>query len=155
MVPMDVRFISEINRALPPLGYSDRSKFIRDAVYEKLRDMGYEIDREITLAPGRAKPPTGTYPPHRPRAAFLNDKGMPPSSEHERALSKTADVSRAMLKRGYGRKGSSPSSAAHETSARKSEPAPNRRTPRDHPRSTPTEVPESHGGDKGASHHKK
>ena len=57
-VPMHESFITLINASLADCGYSDRSKFIRDAVREKLDSMGISVPRQITQAPmrcGKAK----------------------------------------------------------------------------------------------------
>ena len=51
---MDERFLTEIARAMRRAGYSDRSKFIRDAVFEKLKRAGVIVDYEMAMAPPRA-----------------------------------------------------------------------------------------------------
>lgn len=53
LIMMRDAFIHEIDRLVPLCGYSDRSAFIRDAVYEKLESMGYKLPREISTAPAR------------------------------------------------------------------------------------------------------
>ena len=51
---MDTEFVNEIARNLRRGGYSDRSAFIRDAVYEKLRRLGVNVAYVKALAPPRA-----------------------------------------------------------------------------------------------------
>jgi hypothetical protein len=53
-VPMFESFIKAIDRALRPLGYSDRSSFIRDAISEKLAADGIKIPVDLSTAPGRS-----------------------------------------------------------------------------------------------------
>lgn len=51
---MKVSLIEAIDEALERAHYSDRSLFIRDAVYEKLTiGLGIPLPHSITLAPGR------------------------------------------------------------------------------------------------------
>lgn len=54
--PASEEFITGLDEALPVMGYSNRSEFIRDAVAEKLRAMGIELPVGAELAPGRTKP---------------------------------------------------------------------------------------------------
>lgn len=54
-IPMDQRFIDEIDRAYQQIGHNDRSSFIREAIREKLAREGFIVAREITLAPKRTK----------------------------------------------------------------------------------------------------
>ena len=65
---MTDEFVREIDAALRPSGYSDRSKFVRDAVYERLKALGYKLPKEITLAPGRLR-----------KLAVVEDRGVPQS----------------------------------------------------------------------------
>lgn len=53
LVMMDQDFLDEIARNLPRAGYSDRSSFIRDAVFEKLRRIGVKVAYIKALAPAR------------------------------------------------------------------------------------------------------
>jgi metal-responsive CopG/Arc/MetJ family transcriptional regulator len=53
LVMFDSSFLREVDRAFRKAGYSERSKFIRDAVFEKLRRMGIHCDYEAALAPMR------------------------------------------------------------------------------------------------------
>lgn len=77
-VPMTQEFIDTIDAALPRLGYSDRAKFIRDAVYEKLNRMGQRVPVELSIAPGRtAKGPKPLPAPGR----IVDKRGMPLSSK--------------------------------------------------------------------------
>lgn len=51
---VDENFLSEIDRAFPQLGYSDRSTFIREAVYEALEEHGIKLPAAFKAAPSRA-----------------------------------------------------------------------------------------------------
>lgn len=51
---MDEQFRSEIDRALPIAGYSDRSSFIRDVIYRRLTELGIDLPKNIKVAPSRA-----------------------------------------------------------------------------------------------------
>ena len=51
---LDENFLSEIDRAFPLLGYSDRSTFIREAVYEALEEHGIKLPAAFKAAPSRA-----------------------------------------------------------------------------------------------------
>ncbi len=53
-LPMKVVFRDFLDGELEGLGYADRSKFIRDAIREKLVAMGKDVPVEFTLPPGRA-----------------------------------------------------------------------------------------------------
>lgn len=72
-VPMNEKFIEQIDAALHKVGYSDRSSFIRDAIVEKLHAGGVPIPVELSLAPSR----TGKG-------------GRPPLSASRRAAAKKA-----------------------------------------------------------------
>lgn len=50
---MDKKFRDEIDRALPAMGYGDRSTFIRDAVYKRLEELGIEIPIHLKTSPDR------------------------------------------------------------------------------------------------------
>lgn len=49
----DEKFLSEIERSMRGVGYSDRSKFIRDAVFEKLQRAGIRVNYTLAMAPSR------------------------------------------------------------------------------------------------------
>lgn len=51
---MDEDFLRDIERSLARAGYSDRSSFIRDAVFEKLATNGIRVDYQRALAPSRS-----------------------------------------------------------------------------------------------------
>lgn len=53
LVMMDKDFREEIDRALPIAGYSDRSQFIRDAVYKRLQEIGIDVPAHLKAAPSR------------------------------------------------------------------------------------------------------
>lgn len=50
---MDEKFLAEIDAALPIMGYSDRSTFIRNSVYNALKKMGIDLPAHIKLPPQR------------------------------------------------------------------------------------------------------
>jgi hypothetical protein len=50
---VDERFLEEIDAAYPKLGYSDRASFIRDAVYQLMKEGGYKLPLEYKAAPSR------------------------------------------------------------------------------------------------------
>jgi Arc/MetJ-type ribon-helix-helix transcriptional regulator len=52
-VPMNEKFIDAVDKALPKVGFSDRSSFIRAAIVEKLTKAGVKISVELSLAPSR------------------------------------------------------------------------------------------------------
>lgn len=52
-LPMKIAFRDFIDDNLGNLGYDDRAKFIRAAVWEKLTAMGKVIPRDLMLSPGR------------------------------------------------------------------------------------------------------
>lgn len=64
-VPMNEKFIEVIDAALPEMGYSDRSSFIRDAIVEKIQASGIEVSAALSLAPSRTgkggRPSTRAY----------------------------------------------------------------------------------------------
>ena len=53
LVMMKEGFLSEIDSTLEASGYSDRSTFIRDAVYEKLRSLGVDVPPSSKTSPSR------------------------------------------------------------------------------------------------------
>lgn len=53
-VPMNEKFIVQIDLSLPKIGYSDRSSFIRDAIVEKFHKSKINIPVELSLSPSRA-----------------------------------------------------------------------------------------------------
>ena len=53
LIMMDEAFRNEIDAALPKTGFDDRSAFIRNAVYEKMREIGVNISSEIKSKPSR------------------------------------------------------------------------------------------------------
>jgi acetate kinase len=53
LVMMRESFLEEIDAALPKAGFSDRSKFIRDAVYQRMKAMGFNVREEAATAPSR------------------------------------------------------------------------------------------------------
>lgn len=53
IVMMRESFVEEIDDSLLGCGYTDRSSFIRDAVYEKLQRMGVDIPISEKSAPQR------------------------------------------------------------------------------------------------------
>jgi hypothetical protein len=53
LVMMREDFLDEINRAYPEAGYSDRSQFIRDAVYKQIEKLGIQLPLVIKTSPDR------------------------------------------------------------------------------------------------------
>lgn len=50
---MDENFLRRIESGMMTAGYSDRSKFIRDAVFEKLRRLDVACNYKLAMAPSR------------------------------------------------------------------------------------------------------
>jgi len=60
-ISMNEQFIEVIGAALPNMGYSDRSSFIRNVIIEKLHMEGIEVSRTLSLA--RSRVGKGGRPP--------------------------------------------------------------------------------------------
>lgn len=92
-VPMNEKFIELIDAALPEMGYSDRSSFIRDAISDKIRASGIQVPPTLTLAPSRTgkggRPSTRAY--EQPGSASSEIKDSPVS---EKQLPVTAKAQR-------------------------------------------------------------
>lgn len=86
LVMMRESFLKEIDAALPKAGFSDRSKFIREAIYQRLRSLGFGIDPVESTAPSRKG--KGGRPSHYkkyPVARFLAVADAPaPPIEQQR-----------------------------------------------------------------------
>lgn len=54
-IPMNEKFIEEIDNNLSKVGYSDRSSMIRDAIVEKLKKAGIGLTDGIQLPPQRTQ----------------------------------------------------------------------------------------------------
>ncbi len=54
LIMMRDEFLAQIDGQLTKAGYPDRSSFIRDAVYEKLRKLGYSLPPSMKTPPSRA-----------------------------------------------------------------------------------------------------
>lgn len=52
-VPVDEKFLSEIDSALKKSGCDNRAEFIREAIVEKLLREGYEVTAPLSKAPSR------------------------------------------------------------------------------------------------------
>lgn len=76
--PASDTFIAELDQAYRGCGYGDRSKFIRDAIVEKLRRAKVPIDAALALAPSRLG--VGGKPTHRPQDA-ASSKVIPTQEE--------------------------------------------------------------------------
>lgn len=50
---MDKAFLREIHQAMRAGNYSERSRFIREAIYEKLEHMGIKIAERLSKSPAR------------------------------------------------------------------------------------------------------
>lgn len=70
LVYMQDDFLLELDRRLAAMGYSDRSTFIREAIYEKMDRNGVTLLREVTTAPSRTgkggRPASSQYKVKRP-----------------------------------------------------------------------------------------
>ena len=53
-IPMSQKFINHLNAAVEKLNYGDRSKFVREAIVEKLNREGIETPKHLAAAPVRA-----------------------------------------------------------------------------------------------------
>lgn len=53
LLMMDEEFLDEIDKGFPQLGYSDRSTFIREAVYKALEEQGIKLPAILKAAPSR------------------------------------------------------------------------------------------------------
>jgi hypothetical protein len=72
---MDVNFVREIESGMAVAGYSDRSKFIRDAVFEKLQRLGVACNYVLAMAPPR----TGKGGP-KPAPVSTRGRGLRPGA---------------------------------------------------------------------------
>jgi hypothetical protein len=108
-LPMKIAFRDFIDGELEGLGYADRSKFIRDAIRDKLIHMGKTVPVEFTLAPGRA----GKGGRKLFRSVALNEK-----------TNSKADAARAKLLGGSAAKPVSYRRPASKKSATEKHPAP-------------------------------
>jgi hypothetical protein len=68
---MDERFVDEIDRVYPSLGYSDRASFIRDAVLKELANKGVNLPASYKAA----APRVGASRGGRPRKLKPVDQG--------------------------------------------------------------------------------
>ena len=76
-LPIKEDFLKFVDSHLESMGYSDRSKFIREAMREKLLAMGKVVPVELVMPPGRAGKGgrrKTVYPDHRSESLSLNDK---------------------------------------------------------------------------------
>jgi Arc/MetJ-type ribon-helix-helix transcriptional regulator len=92
-IPMKQEFIDEIDAAMIKSGYDNRSKFIRDAIIEKLRREGHPVPAELAAAPLRTGRGVSYGRPPESSAYALNEKADTASSTVDRAakaLAKTA-----------------------------------------------------------------
>lgn len=71
---MNEDFRAEIDAALPRVGYSDRSAFIRQAVYKSLQELGIEIPAHLMAAPSRKN--KGGRPSHKAKVIMRDNHGM-------------------------------------------------------------------------------
>jgi hypothetical protein len=89
LVMMRESFLEEIDAALPKAGFSDRSKFIRDAVYQRMREMGFDVDPQDSTAPSRKG--KGGRPSHYKPKEFITlkaaeEKASAVNEERHKAL---------------------------------------------------------------------
>ena len=95
---LKVEFLEEIDASLPRLGYSDRSTFIREAVFRELEREGVKIAAHLKEAPSRVG--KGGRPPLVVKSA---PKETPPSKPADLPPLRVADLSKK--KRSNGKKG--------------------------------------------------
>ncbi len=90
MIPvmMTSELVEHIDKHLTGLNYSDRAKFIRDAIGEKLKAMGFQVPDEWLLAPSRLGKGQGPSASAASRAA-LTDAKTSILKEAKRRQSKT------------------------------------------------------------------
>ena len=50
---MDDRFVAIINQAVEKFGYGDRAKLIREAIAEKLKNLGMKVPDSLAATPTR------------------------------------------------------------------------------------------------------
>jgi hypothetical protein len=62
--PVDAEFERSLEKCLESRGITNKSQFIRDAIYEKLARLGMEVPRELKEAPVRFghHPKPGRHP---------------------------------------------------------------------------------------------
>jgi len=77
-IPVDTKFLRELDSGMQRAGYKNRSQFVRDAVVEKLKRAGVTIPKELAMPPGRVgknRPDTKVrYPIHQPSGYELNER---------------------------------------------------------------------------------
>jgi len=75
-IPMNEEFIELLDAAVVKSDYSDRSKFIRDAIVEKLQALGYKIPPGVSAAPTKIGKGGARikYPAGRHGRTVLNEK---------------------------------------------------------------------------------
>jgi hypothetical protein len=79
-IPVDTKFLKELDSGMQRAGYKNRSQFVRDAVVEKLKKAGVTIPRELSMPPGRvgrlraAAEAKIRYPAHQPSGYELNER---------------------------------------------------------------------------------
>jgi hypothetical protein len=110
----DEEFTRQIDAAR---GHLSRSQFARDALSEKLEDMGVEVPRERVIAPdrsGKGGPRKITrYPAPQPTPFGVNDQ----PAKTETVAADLADVARAKVARGPQK--SPPTPAADRATSKK------------------------------------
>lgn len=52
-VPVGDEFIGKVDQGLQKLGYGNRAQFIRDAIFEKLKQSGRQLHPGLAQAPSR------------------------------------------------------------------------------------------------------
>jgi hypothetical protein len=76
-IPVDEKFLRELDAGLAQTGYRNRSQFIRDAIIEKLERADIPLSKDLALPPHRMGKGSGLkkvqYPPHRPSGFMLNE----------------------------------------------------------------------------------
>ena len=68
-------FLAELDACLDKLGYSDRSQFIRDAIYDYLSRKGHTLPPILKAAPSRKG--KGGTPSHKAARKSITHQVMP------------------------------------------------------------------------------
>jgi len=81
-IPVDTKFLKELDSGMQRAGYKNRSQFVRDAVVEKLKRAGVTIPKELAMPPDRvgrmrAAEAKVRYPVHQPSGYELNERAEP------------------------------------------------------------------------------
>jgi hypothetical protein len=76
-IPVDEQFLKELDAGMVRAGYRNRSKFVRDAIVEKLKRAGISLPADLAMPPqrtGKTAPAKIHYPAHKPSGYVLNER---------------------------------------------------------------------------------